>query len=93
MRVFFSDHGQKICEEKTGVSYCGKEIKLHHPDKCHDQHRIPLGQDGIIDGRLEQIELSRENTKQGEEHVTDVEKTDFRNVVGSLQWFVTQSLI
>ena len=82
---------QKICEEKAGVSYCGKEIKLHHPDKYHDQHRITLGQDGFIDGRLEQIKLSRERAKQGEEHVTDVEKTDFRSVVGSLQWLVTQS--
>ena len=70
------------------MSHCGKEIRVNQD---RQGEKITLSQNGFIDGRLQKIEIDRQRTKLKEERATESEKTDFRSVVGSLQWLVTQS--
>ena len=79
---------ERVIDKKEGITYCGKEIKTEGTgiSRC-----IRLGQDGFIDGRLDTIPVSRERSKQKEESVTEEERTDFRSVLGSLQWLATQT--
>lgn len=50
-----------------------------------------MRQRGFVDGRLELVPLSNERKKQMDADVTAEEKSDFRSVVGALQWLTTQS--
>lgn len=52
---------------------------------------IKLRQKGFVNGRLQCIPISKERAKQTEEEVTENERSDFRSVLGSLQWLSTQS--
>ena len=45
----------------------------------------------MVDSRIQKIEIDRKRAKLREERATESEKTDFRSVVGSLQWLETQS--
>ena len=78
----------QVCKQSSGVTYCGKEIKFHSDA---ERQWITLGQNGFIDGRLEPIQIDRQRAKSPDLHATDEERTDFRSVVGSLQWIATQS--
>ena len=79
---------QTVAGEPAGVTYCGKEIKVRNSE---NERYITLAQNGFIDGRLETIKIDRERLKNPEERVNEDEKTDYRSVVGSLQWLAGQS--
>ena len=79
---------QNVAREKAGITYCGKEISI----KGHDRNRyVTLSQNGFIDGRLEMIHIPKERAAKIEERVLEHEKTDYRSLVGSLQWLASQS--
>ena len=78
----------RVADKPSGVTYCGKEIRLQSEA---GRERILLSQDGFIDGRLEEMELSRERKRNPELYATEEERGNFRSVVGSLQWLTTQS--
>jgi hypothetical protein len=71
-----------------GVTYCGKEVVV---DQCDGETVVLMRQKGFIDGRLETIPISKERKQDLEAHVSKEEQTDFRSVLGSLQWLATQS--
>jgi hypothetical protein len=75
-------------QQSSGVSYCGKEIRV---EKENGQKIISLSQDGFISGRLESIPITAERKKDPSTHVSETELTDYRSAVGSLQWLSTQS--
>ena len=79
---------QKVSEQKDGVSYCGRELRI---EEENGEQVITVSQRAFIDGRLEEIEIGRERKKNPEYEATQGEKTDFRSTVGSLQWLSTQS--
>ena len=79
---------QKIVERPEGISYCGKEIVL---EKEKGENVVVLRQRGFVDGRLETIPLSKERKTDLDAAVTSDEQTDFRSVLGALQWLATQS--
>ena len=79
---------QRVCEQPAGVSYCGKEIKVV---TCEGETQITPAQNGFIDGRLQPMEVSKDRRVQPEACATDEERNNYRSIVGSLQWLVTQS--
>ena len=79
---------QRVCEQSSGISYCGKEVKVVTRE---GETQIMLAQNGFIDGRLQQMEVSKNRRVQPEACATDEERTNYRSIVGSLQWLVTQS--
>ncbi len=79
---------QNVAQEPAGVTYCGKEIKVKN-DGVEDF--ITLAQRGFIEGRLECIQVHKERIKLIDERVTEEERTDYRSVVGSLQWLASQT--
>ena len=78
----------RVAEKPCGVTYCGKEIRLQSEA---GREQVVLSQDGFIDGRLEEMEVSRERRRRPEMYATEEERGNFRSVVGSLQWLATQS--
>ena len=60
-------------------------------DQCDGETVVLMRQKGFIDGRLETIPISKERKQDLEAHVSKEEQTDFRSVLGSLQWLATQS--
>lgn len=70
------------------MTYCGKEICIK--EENHEKI-ITLSQNGFIDGRLENIKIDKSRAKDPMAKATPEELTDFRSVVGSLQWLSTQS--
>ena len=78
----------KVKDAKEGINYCGKEIVL---DTLDGEQVIRMRQRGFVDGRLELVPLSNERKKHMDADVTAEEKSDFRSVVGALQWLTTQS--
>ena len=79
---------QRVCEQSSGISYCGKEIKVVNRE---GETQITLAQNGFIDGRLQPMEVPKCRKAQPESCATDEERTNYRSIVGSLQWLVTQS--
>ena len=79
---------QRVCDQPSGINYCGKEIKV---DERDGEKQVVLSQNGFIDGRLETMEISAERRAQLESCATPEELTNYRSVVGSLQWVATQS--
>ena len=78
----------RVADKPCGVTYCGKEIRLQNEN---GKERIVLSQDGFIDGRLEEMEVTRERRRSPELYATEEERGNYRSVVGSLQWLATQS--
>ena len=78
----------RVPDKASGVTYCGKEIRLCHRD---GERCISLSQDGFIDGRLEKMEIAKERKRTPQLPATEEERADFRSIVGSLQWIATQS--
>ena len=79
---------QNVAEQASGVSYCGKEIKV---DRRDGERVIVLAQNCFIDGRLQPIEISGSRKKEKQAPATEAERTDLRSLVGSLQWLITQT--
>ena len=72
---------QNVDKQNSGVSYCGKEIKVVVED---DQKIIHLSQDGFISGRLENIPIATERKKDPSARVTDAELTDYRSGIPTM---------
>ena len=79
---------QRVCDQPSGINYCGKEIKV---EEEAGEKRIILSQNGFVDGRLETMEVSAGRRSQPESCATPEELSNYRSVVGSLQWVVTQT--
>lgn len=79
---------QNVAQEPAGVTYCGKEIKIKN-DGTEDF--VTLAQKGFIEGRLECIQVSKQRAQSVDDRVNDEERTDYRSVVGSLQWLASQT--
>ena len=79
---------EKVSDSVSGINYCGKEIVVEHE---HGEKIIFMRQRGFVDGRLELVPLDNLRKKQLDEPVTEEERSDFRSVVGALQWLTTQT--
>ena len=79
---------QDVAQQQSGSTYCGKEIRVEHKENEYIVHMSP---NAFIDGRLQPIEISPSRRNDEESQASDSEKTDYRSVVGSLQWLTTQS--
>ena len=77
-----------VAEKQSGVTYCGKEIRLI---QHQGEESISLSQDGFVDGRLQEMEVLKDRRQDPESFATEEEKANFRSVVGSLQWLSIQS--
>ena len=71
-----------------GVTYCGKEIVV---EKEGNEKVIRMRQRGFVNGRLDLIPVSAERKKEIDQLATPHEISDFRSVMGALQWLCTQS--
>ncbi|CAE7552795.1 RE2 [Symbiodinium natans] len=79
----------RVMDQKNGVTYCGKEIRILNDEK--GEQVIALSQNGFIDGRVQKLEISRERRAESEQRATEEERSEYRSVVGSLQWLITQT--
>ena len=79
---------ESVAQKKEGITYCGKEIVVEGEET---NRVIKLRQKGFVEGRLESIPISKERSRETESEVTEDERSDFRSVLGSLQWLSTQS--
>ena len=79
---------ENVSEKPSGVTYCGKEIKIV---KDNEGEYISLSQNAFLDGRLQEMEIAKERRKSPESLATPEEMANYRSVVGSLQWLATQS--
>ena len=79
---------QRVCEQQCGVTYCGKEIRI---DQDSLGPKVVLSQDAFVDGRLQPMVIDPERKKQKDSPATEEERTDYRSIVGSLQWLCTQT--
>ena len=77
-----------MCDQPGGVVYCGKEILVENEG---GKRVIKMRQKGFTDGRLELIPLTKEQKIDGERKASPEEVSDFRSVLGALQWLATQS--
>ena len=64
---------QNVSEQSSGVTYCGKEIRIEH--EKHGPKAV-LSQAAFVDGRLQPIAITTERKKQKESPATEEEKTD-----------------
>ena len=79
---------QRVCDQPSGINYCGKEIKVVEDG---GERKIVLSQNGFVDGRLETMDVSASRRAQLESCATPEEMSNYRSVVGSLQWVATQT--
>lgn len=75
-------------QQPYGVTYCGKEIRVEQEE---GEKVIRMGQKGFTEGRLETVPIDSSRKDHPELAVTEMERSDFRSVLGALQWLVTQS--
>ncbi|OLP76028.1 T-complex protein 1 subunit eta, partial [Symbiodinium microadriaticum] len=78
----------QVAKEEAGVSYCGKEIKVvvRNEETC-----VVLSQNAFLEGRLQAMTIEPSRAKQLDLIANETELTDYRSVVGSLQWLAVQS--
>ena len=75
-------------KQPGGITYCGKEIIV---ETCDGERNINLRQRGFVEGRLESVPISKDRKNQPSSKATPEEVSDFRSVLGALQWLSTQS--
>ena len=78
----------RVHEQSSGVTYCGKEVRVVQRD---GETCVTLAQSAFIDGRLQPMKIEAARMKQLDTKANQTEITDFRSIVGSLQWFAVQS--
>ena len=78
----------RVHEQASGVTYCGKEVKVVVRDK---ETCVTLAQNAFIDGRLQPMKIEPGRMKQLDARANQAETTDYRSIVGSLQWLAVQS--
>ena len=79
---------ETVRDKPGGTTYCGKEIVV---EQENGEEVIKLRQRGFVDGRLDLIPLDKNRKSQPESKATPEEVSDFRSVLGALQWLATQS--
>ena len=79
---------ENVKDKPGGTTYCGKEIVV---EEHEGEEVIRLRQRGFVDGRLDLIPLDKERRSHPESKATPEEISDFRSVLGALQWLATQS--
>ena len=75
-------------KQPGGVTYCGKEIVVETKD---EERVISMRQRGFVEGRLESVPITKERKEDPTAKATPEEVSDFRSVLGALQWLSTQS--
>ena len=78
----------QVAKEEAGVSHCGKEIKVV---VRNDETCVVLSQNAFLEGRLQAMTIEPSRAKQLDLAASETELTDYRSVVGSLQWLAVQS--
>ncbi|CAE7195067.1 RE1 [Symbiodinium sp. CCMP2592] len=78
----------KVCEQESGVTYCGKEIKVINKD---GETCVTLAQNAFIDGRLQTMKIDSSRLREPDARANPTEVTDYRSITGSLQWLAVQS--
>ncbi|CAE7911421.1 RE1, partial [Symbiodinium necroappetens] len=78
----------QVREQQGGVTYCGKEVKVMTKDS---ETCVTLAQNAFIDGRLQPMRIESSRAKQLDARANQEELTDYRSIVGSLQWLAVQS--
>ena len=78
-----------VKDNKSGVTYCGKEVLVDKDDK--GERVIRMRQKGFVDGRLDTVPIDPDRRKTPAASVSPEEQGNFRSVLGSLQWLATQS--
>ena len=78
----------EVAKQEAGVSYCGKEIKVceREGEQC-----VTLSQNAFLEGRLQPMVIDANRSKDYDMRANQNELTDYRSVVGSLQWLAVQS--
>ena len=78
----------EVAKQEAGVSYCGKEIKVceREGEQC-----VTLSQNAFLEGRLQPMAIDANRSKDHDMRANQTELTDYRSVVGSLQWLAVQS--
>ena len=77
-----------VSEKTGGITYCGKEISIREEK---GKKVIKLSQRAFVEGRLDLIPIEKSRKANPEAEVTEEERTDFRSVLGALQWLSTQT--
>ena len=80
-----------VKDSPEGVTYCGKELVVER--EVDGEEVIRMRQRGFVDGRLELVPIDKERKTQPDLEVTPAEKSDFRSVIGSLQWLTNQTRV
>jgi len=75
-------------EHPGGVSYCGRTVEVRTVAGIQEAY---VQQRPFIESRLETIELTPARAKELEQPVTAVERSEFKSVLGSLQWVVSMT--
>ncbi|CAE6970895.1 RE1 [Symbiodinium sp. CCMP2592] len=78
----------KVSEQKSGVTYCGKEINVIEKD---GETCVTLAQNAFIDGRLQTTKIDPSRLREPDARANSTEVTDYRSITGSLQWLAVQS--
>ena len=78
----------EVAKEQAGVSYCSKEIKVK---QCDGEQCVTLSQNAFLDGRLQPIAIDPARSRDHDLQANQTELTDYRSIVGSLQWLAVQS--
>ena len=78
----------RVHEQASGVTSCGKEVKVvvKENETC-----VMLAQNAFIDARLQPMKIEPARMKQLDVRANQAETTDYRSIVGSLQWLAVQS--
>ena len=79
----------RVSDQPSGVTYCGQEIKIVRQD---GEDCVAMSQDAFIEGRLQPMRIDSMRMKDPDLKASDIETTDYRSVVGSLQWLTAQAV-
>ena len=77
-----------VKDQEGGITYCGKEIVV---EREGDENVIRMRQRGFVEGRLDVVPIEKSRKGDPNSKASPSEVTDFRSVLGALQWLSTQS--
>ena len=75
-----------VAEQPKGVTYTGRQIRL--VDK-----NIQVCQQDYIDGRMEQLKVPKQKSRDATDLCSPQEKAEFRSGVGDLHWVSSQTRV
>ena len=77
-----------VKDQEEGITYCGKEIVV---EREGDENVIRMRQRGFVEGRLDVVPIEKSRKGDPNSKASPSEVTDFRSVLGAVQWLSTQS--